>query len=156
MNRVGWPNPLVELFTTSMRLQRLVSEHLEGPLTSAQLRMLSTIDSIGETRLSDLATYERVTPPAITKIVAPLVATGMLERRTDAGDGRASYITLTPAGIAYLADWRARLAAALPEVEPAELAAIEAAAVSLRRLTAIAEERVREADAPEPATRQAG
>ncbi len=49
-------------------------------------------------RITELASEERVTQPAITLLVNRLAEKGWVQRTADASDGRAVLVSLTPAG----------------------------------------------------------
>ena len=51
---------------------------------------------------------ERVTSPAVTRIVAKLERQGLVERRTDTTDRRVNWVSTTPQGTAALKDERRR------------------------------------------------
>lgn len=79
----------------------------------------------------DLADRTRLDPSTISRAVAALVAHGLVERRADPTDRRASWLTVTDAGRAALVDtedWYGRvLARALVDWTPGEVAALSAA-----------------------------
>jgi DNA-binding MarR family transcriptional regulator len=66
-------------------------------------------------RITDLATRERVTQPAITLLVNRLEQRGWAERCADAADRRAVLVTLTEAGREALARLRAEYRALVHE-----------------------------------------
>jgi DNA-binding MarR family transcriptional regulator len=70
---------------------------------SAQL-LLKCIASEGQMRASDVAEYLRSDPSTVSRQVAALVRDGLLERRADPADGRASILVLTPEADAVLAE----------------------------------------------------
>ena len=85
----------------------------------------------------ELATRSGLDPSTVSRAVAALVAEGLIERRADPTDKRASILVLTAAGSDALADARAfylgLLSRALADWHPDEVAAFTAA---LARLTA--------------------
>ena len=106
---------------------------------------LATLDRDGPQRLSDLAVREGVTQPSMTALVTRLERDGLATRGADPSDGRAVVVTLTDAGRDVLVDRRtrraSRLAALLEHLDPDDLAAIDAAAGALSRLTLTAPSR---------------
>jgi DNA-binding MarR family transcriptional regulator len=64
--------------------------------------------TLGERTIGSLATAERVTPPTMTRLVAGLVADGLVERTGDPADRRAVRVLATPAGRARLLAGRDR------------------------------------------------
>ncbi|MEV1013428.1 MarR family transcriptional regulator [Micromonospora sp. NPDC049801] len=69
-------------------------------LTSAAT--LATLDRTGPRRITDLATVEGVTQPAMTTLVRVMEESGLVERRGDASDKRVTLVCLTEAGAAYV------------------------------------------------------
>lgn len=69
---------------------------------------------VGPRRITELAEHERVSQPGMTGLVGRLATAGLVERRPDPSDGRATLVAITDAGRSYLAsvhDERARLLA---------------------------------------------
>lgn len=83
-----------------------------------------------------LAASAGLDPSTVSRAVAALVANGLVERRADPDDGRASILVVTERGHAELAaarDWHDRLLGrALADWSPEE---VEALTTSLGRLT---------------------
>jgi DNA-binding MarR family transcriptional regulator len=93
---------------------------------------MSTLDSAGPVRLTDLAAVEGVAQPTMTALVTGLERGGLVERRPDPGDRRVVLVALTPAGHAHVLARRQAGAlrfAALVERLPAEDAALLTAAL---------------------------
>jgi DNA-binding MarR family transcriptional regulator len=66
---------------------------------------LSTIDRLvrnGPLRVTDLSAAERITQPGMTGLLARLEAAGLVVRRPDPTDGRATLVSVTEAGARYL------------------------------------------------------
>jgi DNA-binding MarR family transcriptional regulator len=70
------------------RLYRPLRQQVSGGLTPSQISALATAERLGEPTLGELASAEQVQPPSMTRMVAALEATGMLERLVDPADGR--------------------------------------------------------------------
>jgi len=106
-----------QLHSAALRLLRFaraadVGMDLDGPRASA----LSVLVFAGPMPLGRLAELEQVTPPAITKTVSALEASGLVARERSAGDRRVVLVEATPAGRALLLrgrDARVRRVAAL-------------------------------------------
>jgi DNA-binding MarR family transcriptional regulator len=92
-------------------------------LSFAELRLLIAVREAGDRgrRPTDLARELRVTASGVTRALLPLEKRGIVERKRDPGDARASHAVLTRTGRALLDD--------------ATGAAAERAAKLLRRLS---------------------
>ena len=122
-----------------MRLsRRLRQQRTSEGQTASQLSALATLDRSGPLTLGELATAERVQPPSATRIVASLEAEGLVARTAHPTDGRQVLLAVTPLGARLLnADRKRRdawLAQRLRDLDPADLAALHAAAAVLERL----------------------
>ncbi|HXY28965.1 MAG TPA: MarR family transcriptional regulator [Acidimicrobiales bacterium] len=90
------------------RLQRrLRQESLEG-LSPAQASALGSVGRHGNPTLGELAAFEQVQPPTMTRLVAGLTEAGMVIRVADTNDRRSARVRLTPAGERALARMRTR------------------------------------------------
>ncbi len=120
--------------------RRLRAQRPQGRLTDVQLGLLATIMDSGSQRPADLAARARTTPQALTRPLASLTETGLLERRADPDDGRQQVLTISPAGWAALADDAAPrdawLDRGLAELTDAERDVLAIAARLLDRLAA--------------------
>jgi DNA-binding MarR family transcriptional regulator len=67
-------------------------------LTPTRLSVLLNVVREGPIRLSDLAEAESINPTQLSRAVAYLLETGLVERSADAGDRRAAWVKPTPAG----------------------------------------------------------
>lgn len=74
---------------------------------------LSRLERHGATRVTDLARAEVATQPAMTGLVQRLEQAGLVARRPDPEDARASLVDITDEGRAALADRRAEQDAAI-------------------------------------------
>jgi DNA-binding MarR family transcriptional regulator len=101
---------------------------LDGPRAS----LLSVLVFGGAQTMSRLAERERVTPPAITKLVSALESAGLAERRPSVDDRRVVQVYATDAGRDLLERGRAdrvrAVAQLLDGLSAAELATLEQAA----------------------------
>ena len=119
-------------------LRRLRKEDERAGIGPARLSVLSVLVFGGPMRLSELARIEQVKPPTMTKLVAGLEADGLVRRNLDGTDARAFKVQATPRGTALLHAARrrrvARLAAALRQLPPEELAVVARAADIIERM----------------------
>ncbi len=99
------------------RLFGVLRRHLapqELSLTAAST--LRNLERGGPRRLTELATIEGVTQPAMTQLVSRLERERLAERTTDPTDGRVVLVRITPAGQALLARRRETRARHLAEL----------------------------------------
>jgi DNA-binding MarR family transcriptional regulator len=121
------------------RLARRLRQEAEAGITPSMLSALSSAERQGPVTMGDLCAAEQVQPPTMTRIVAALVAAGLVVREADAQDGRVTWVKVTPEGRRLLERSRRRkeafLARALRDLEPRDVATLEAAADVLERFT---------------------
>ena len=112
------------------------SPRLSGPQASA----LAVVVHAGRLRMSDLAAFEEVSRPTITRVAGELQGLGLIDRRADPDDRRVAWLTATDAGRALLAEGQARrtapLAAAVAALPDARRAALDEGLTVLERLLA--------------------
>jgi DNA-binding MarR family transcriptional regulator len=105
-----------------------VGMNLDGPRAS----LLSVLVFGGALPVSRLAEVERVSPPAITKLVDALEASGLVRRKRSTADRRVVLVEATPAGRRILERGRAArvhlIADLLDGATRAELSTLERAA----------------------------
>jgi DNA-binding MarR family transcriptional regulator len=63
---------------------------------------MATLREHGPMSPGELAAWERVQPPSMTRVIAALVQQGLVDRRPHPRDGRQSVVALTEAGQAYV------------------------------------------------------
>jgi DNA-binding MarR family transcriptional regulator len=97
-------------------------------LSLTALSTLSTIERTGPRRLTDLAVGEGVTQPSMSVLVSQLESLDLVERQSDAQDGRVVRVAITPVGREHLSTLR-RVGASIFEVLIDKLAASEAASL---------------------------
>jgi DNA-binding MarR family transcriptional regulator len=122
-----------------LRLARELRHETESlGITSRQVTLLWLIRGNPGLSLRELAAEERISAPALSGHVDRLVKVGLVERVRDEDDRRRVGLALTEAGNRALKRVRARrtswLAERLRGLEPAEIAAVEAAIEPLSRL----------------------
>ncbi|WP_432840183.1 MarR family winged helix-turn-helix transcriptional regulator [Dactylosporangium sp. CA-092794] len=113
---------------------------LADGISQSKATTLRTLETYGPCRLSELATLEGVTQPAMTQLVSRLELDGYAERRACAEDARVVMVHLTPAGADLLRrrrDARAhRLMELAERLTADDRAALAAASSALDRLVA--------------------
>src|SRR4051794_3609622 len=99
---------------------------------------LRRLERGGARRLTELASAEGVTQPAMTQLVSRLEREGLASRGGDPADGRVVVVSVTATGRALIRKRRAArvraLSGVLKELPPADRAALVAAAPALDRL----------------------
>lgn len=107
-------------------------------LSAPRLSALSVVVFGGPIKLGDLARAEQVRPPTMTKLVRALEQARLVTRKTDAVDGRVSWITATERGKALLQMGRAArveaLAARLKTRSDADVKRLEQASELIREI----------------------
>src|SRR5580698_2799612 len=81
----------------SSALSRLFLTRSTVCVSRTEVGVLRTLND-GSRRITELATEERVTQPAITLLVNRLEERGWVKRIPDPSDGRAVLVSLTPVG----------------------------------------------------------
>ena len=91
---------LGELFwAVAKRLRHAAGAALERwDVTPAQARALRVLTGHGEMRLNHLSEHLRIAPRSTTEVVDALEERGLVERRPDPTDRRATLVTLTTKG----------------------------------------------------------
>lgn len=107
-------------------------------LSIGQLSVLGTLTRNGECSIGELAAYERVQPPSMTRTVNCLEQAGYVARKSHASDRRQVVIALSHKGEETLAADRKRrdawLAQRLRELTAEERAVLRAAVPIIERL----------------------
>jgi DNA-binding MarR family transcriptional regulator len=78
--------------------------------------LLKTLLMLGPSRSSALAAAVHSDPSTVSRQVATLVRDGLVERRADPEDGRASVLVPTEAGLAVLEEQRRRIGLGLARI----------------------------------------
>jgi DNA-binding MarR family transcriptional regulator len=107
--------------------------------SAVALSTLDAVDRLGPQRVTELVARERITQPGMTGLVSRLADAGLVERRQDPNDGRATLVAITPAGREHLRSLRQRRAEVLAEriacLPAAERRALTTAAAALQALS---------------------
>jgi DNA-binding MarR family transcriptional regulator len=101
-----------------MRLSRRLRQERgdSDDLSPNQLGVLGTLMRHGALAIGELASYERVRPPSMTRTVASLVDVGLVQRESSPSDGRQVLVGLTDAGRSVVIESRRRKEAWLNRV----------------------------------------
>lgn len=97
------------LLVSVNRLIRTAAQATGSTTTSAVWRTLGILETDQPLRLGELAAASRVAQPTMTRLVAGMLADGLISRSVDPDDSRGQLIEITDAGRARLADWRTTL-----------------------------------------------
>jgi DNA-binding MarR family transcriptional regulator len=115
-----------------------------GRLSFSALSVLHTLSRVGPCRLSDLVRTEQIKQPALTSAVAKLERGGLIERRPDPCDGRASMLSLTADGQSIVsrrhADRVERLRSLIDRLSPADRTRLLSIAGVLDQIVQLASE----------------
>ncbi len=100
----GGDETLSEAFSAVARQLRHTSQETLAPwdITPSHLRALRVLVRHGVMRLSELSDHLRIAPRSTTEVVDALEARGLVERRRDPGDRRATLVALTEHGTSVL------------------------------------------------------
>jgi DNA-binding MarR family transcriptional regulator len=86
-----------------LRLTRLIRiQRVDTSVTLTQLSVLAAIEKNGAMSPGEIAAYERVQPPSMTKVLASLEERGLVIRTVHPADRRQAVIDLSEAGIALI------------------------------------------------------
>jgi len=121
-----------ELVLYAARLVRAVRRRLGQP---AGIRILSLLEELGPTGVTQLAEADRSSQPTVSGAVRQLAEQGLVSRNPDPLDARRSVVRLTPAGTRKLHDARRDNGIAVAErlARTGHTAADVAAAVAVLR-----------------------
>jgi DNA-binding MarR family transcriptional regulator len=100
----GGDETLSEAFSSVARQLRHTSQETLAPwdITPSHLRALRMLMRHGVMRLSELSDHLRIAARSTTEVVDALEARGLLERRPDPDDRRATLVALTEHGTSVL------------------------------------------------------
>ncbi|MDQ2836064.1 MAG: MarR family transcriptional regulator [Actinomycetota bacterium] len=96
----GEERSLSDLFWAVARRMRHVSQESlsRWDISPSHARVLSVLSRHGTMRLSEVAQHLRIAPRSTTEVVDALESRGLIERRPDPSDRRATLVVLTQAG----------------------------------------------------------
>jgi DNA-binding MarR family transcriptional regulator len=100
---------LSEMFWSMARRLRETSQTALAPwdITAAHLRALRVLGRHGPMRLSALSDHLHIAPRSATEVVDALESRGLVRRRPDPGDRRATLVELTEHGTSVMSAIRA-------------------------------------------------
>jgi DNA-binding MarR family transcriptional regulator len=122
-----------------LRLTRLVrNQRVDMSVTLTQLSAMATLRKNGPMSAGELAAFERVQPPSMTKVLANLEERGLVRREVHPTDRRQAVIEITDIGVALLDDERrsrdAWLTKRLATLSPEERALLQRVTPILEKL----------------------
>ena len=121
-------------------LRRLAQDDRATGVSAPRLSALSVLVFGGSRTIGELAGIEGVTPPTMTRLVASMVADGLIDRREDPADRRVVRVQASATGRSLLLAGRDRRVAALAAmVKPLtakERRRLDAAAATIERMLA--------------------
>jgi DNA-binding MarR family transcriptional regulator len=104
------------------------------------LSTLAALARRGRLRITDLVAAARITQPGMTSLVGRMAAAGLVAKEADPADGRATLVSITPAGLGYLEQIHERRAKVIAEhvraLSPARLQSLTDALEALETLAA--------------------
>jgi DNA-binding MarR family transcriptional regulator len=108
-DETGGDETLADAFLSVTRKLRETSQETLAPwdINPSQFRALRVLNHHGAIRLSDLSGRLHIAPRSATEVVDALETRGLVERRPDPGDRRATLVDLTGQGTGVLAAIRA-------------------------------------------------
>jgi DNA-binding MarR family transcriptional regulator len=122
-----------------LRAQRTVSGMTEAVLSETQLAALSALERHHAMTPGELAEYEKVQPPSMTRVIAVLTERDLVLKSPHPTDRRQVILTVTEEGRAVVQRVRRRkdawLAQRLAELTAAERATLRAAVPILEKLS---------------------
>ena len=102
--RTGGDETLADAFRSVARRLREASMETLAPwdISPSHFRALRVLNHHGPMRLSDLSDHLRIAPRSATEVVDALETRGLVERRPDPSDRRATLVGLTGQGTGVL------------------------------------------------------
>lgn len=111
MRSISKDRRLIYLLNVAQRrLQRFVGAQTKALVTSAQAGLLFVLDKRDGALIGEAGAALDLGPAGVSGLAERMVEAGLIEKRADPDDGRASRLWLTAAGKRALAHSKARLA----------------------------------------------
>src|SRR6202522_4147309 len=101
-----------QLLQRAAALSRLLARQVDSELSRTEAIVLDTLRD-GPRRITELAELEGLAQPTTTLLVKRLEEMGLVRRERQTDDGRVVLVSLEPAGILALEDFRAQFMALL-------------------------------------------
>ena len=121
-------------------LRRLAQDDRATGVSAPRLSALSVLVFGGPRTIGELAGIEGVTPPTMTRLVAAMVADGLIDRREDPADRRVVRVQASATGRSLLLAGRDRrvatLAAMVKPLTAKERRRLDAAAATIEQMLA--------------------
>ena len=134
----GYDKPESDSYSENALLRRLRKQDAASGVGPAQLSALSVLVFAGPKTLGELAAAEQVKPPTMSRVVAGLTRSHLIEITRDSRDARRMHIRATAKGTLLLQQGRQRrvdyLAQHLGSLTTSELTQLSAVAGILERL----------------------
>jgi DNA-binding MarR family transcriptional regulator len=126
-----------QLLSRAATLTRLLAKQVDSELSHTEAIVLNTLRG-GPRRITELAELEGLAQPTTTLLVKRLEEMGLVRRERQADDGRVVLVSLEPAGVQALEDFRvqflALLGADLATTTDEQIEALAAATETLESL----------------------
>lgn len=106
----------IALIVACSRFSRTAALLAADHAGSVTWRLLATLDAAGPLRPSEIARRERTSRPAATEVIKRLAEEGLVRRRDDPDDARASLIEITDSGRDHLDHWRRQVGVGIEPV----------------------------------------
>jgi DNA-binding MarR family transcriptional regulator len=110
-------DPQLDQLDVARALERVVAwlrQSRDTPgLSASALSALTRLDSLGSLRITELSELEQLTQPGMTTLINRLESAGFAQREADPDDRRAVRVTITPAGVERVTQYRDARAALL-------------------------------------------
>jgi DNA-binding MarR family transcriptional regulator len=104
------------MFALHKQQAALAHKMSKAGVDRSTIMLLKTLLMLGPSRSSALAAAVHSDPSTVSRQVAALVRDGLVERRSDPEDGRASVLVPTEAGLAVLEEQRRRIGLGLARI----------------------------------------
>src|ERR1700677_715925 len=101
-----------QLLARAQKLTRLLAKQVDSQLSQTEAKVLNTLRD-GPRRITELAECEGLAQPTTTLLVKRLEEMGLVRRERRADDGRVVLVSLEPAGMQALNDFRSQFMARL-------------------------------------------
>ena len=109
-NRIEYVS--TQLLARAAALTRLLAKQVDSQLSQTEAKVLNTLRD-GPRRITELAECEGLAQPTTTLLVKRLEELGLVRRERQTDDGRVVLVSLEPAGIQALENFRAQFMALL-------------------------------------------